>query len=62
MGNDLEQGKNITSELTKYYDRLAKPFAKQYGLEEAQVKALFNDIKPTLDRAHIATLGAQFKE
>lgn len=62
MGNDLEQGKDIKSELTKYYDRLAKPFAKQYGLEEAQVKAIFNAIKPTLDKDHIATLGEYFKE
>lgn len=62
MGSELEQGKDIKSELTKYYDRLAKPFAKQYGLEEAQVKVLFNAIKPTIDKAHIATLGAQFKE
>ncbi|NRH20998.1 hypothetical protein HOO68_03060 [Candidatus Gracilibacteria bacterium] len=62
MGSDLEQGKDVKSELTKYYDRLAKPFAKQYGIEEAQVKAILEAIKPTLDKAHIATLGNYFKE
>lgn len=62
MGSELEDGKDIKSALTKYYDRLAKPFARQYGLEETQVKSIFNAIKPTLDKAHIATLGEHFKE
>ncbi len=44
----------------RYYDRLATPFAKQYGLEESEVRKLFYAILPTIDNKHISTLGETF--